>query len=300
MPTQALFLLLPWLLAALLCTLLLLFVLIAPLWRRDKGHWSQNPWVKYGARTVAVFGILSCLYALNIEPFWIETRTVFVESSKLRAPLRIVLLSDLHAEGDGLVAELCERIAPQKPDLIFIAGDFLDAPEGKPELQQAITCLATLAPLYGVLGNHDRSNTDLVGLPITLLDGDVLSLTTNGNQLLLGGSAFWGREEYRALQTLSRQEGFRIFLHHAPDRVEEAHAAQVDLYLAGHTHGGQIALPGYGALITFSTSGKRFEQGLHKLGDTNVFVSRGIGTTFFRARFGARPEISVIELRPSL
>jgi predicted MPP superfamily phosphohydrolase len=80
-----------------------------------------------------------------------------------------------------------------------------------------------------------------------------------------------------------------------PDAVQ----AKFDLYLAGHTHGGQIALPFYGALITYSRFGKKYESGQFHEGETTLYVTRGIGFAHQpqpEARFMARPEVTVIDL----
>ena len=105
---------------------------------------------------------------------------------------------------------------------------------------------------------------------------------------------------------------FSIFLHHYPDLVEDlagqnarlaedGESRRVDLYLAGHTHGGQIALPFYGAIITLSEFGKKYESGMYKVADIVLYVNRGIGMDGGpspRARFFARPEITVFEIKP--
>jgi uncharacterized protein len=131
-----------------------------------------------------------------------------------------------------------------------------------------------------------------------VLDGEAVSLSPRGQALSLAGAAFWRDTDARALAALSAAPGYRLFLHHAPDRVYEAVRAGADLYLAGHTHGGQVALPLYGALVTFSTSGKEFEAGRYQRGDTAIYVTRGIGTSFLKLRFLARPEVAVIDLIP--
>jgi len=103
-------------------------------------------------------------------------------------------------------------------------------------------------------------------------------------------------------------EKFRVLLfdefrlYHYPDAIEEAAQHRIDLYCAGHTHGGQVALPFYGAIITLSKFGKKYESGLRRLEDTWLYVNRGIGMEGGpapRVRFCARPEITVIELSPA-
>jgi hypothetical protein len=83
--------------------------------------------------------------------------------------------------------------------------------------------------------------------------------------------------------------------------VESLEGLNVDLYLSGHTHGGQIALPLYGAIITLSKFGKKYESGMYTVGDTILYVNRGIGFEPRPAppiRFCARPEITVFDIAP--
>jgi uncharacterized protein len=96
-------------------------------------------------------------------------------------------------------------------------------------------------------------------------------------------------------------DAYSIFVYHYPDEIY-AVAGKVDLYCAGHTHGGQVALPLYGALLTLSRFGKRFEAGLYEVDGTQLYVNRGIGMEGSgapRVRFFARPEITVYEIGPS-
>ena len=90
-------------------------------------------------------------------------------------------------------------------------------------------------------------------------------------------------------------KGGASLLHHTPDLVEQVPSAA--LYLAGHTHGGQVSLPGFGALVTLSRYGKRFERGMSRVGATTVYVTPGIGVEpIVPVRFGVRPEVSLLLL----
>jgi predicted MPP superfamily phosphohydrolase len=98
------------------------------------------------------------------------------------------------------------------------------------------------------------------------------------------------------------KDKFSIFLYHYPDEIENVTPHGIDLYCAGHTHGGQIALPFYGALITLSKYGKRFEGGTYRVDNTWLNVNRGIGMEGGpapRVRFWATPEITVIDVLPN-
>ena len=101
----------------------------------------------------------------------------------------------------------------------------------------------------------------------------------------------------------SPNTGPRILLYHAPDLMVEASQHEVDLYLCGHTHGGQVRLPGYGAILTSSQLGKRYEMGLYRSGRTQMYVSRGVGLEGLsapRVRFLAPPEITLVTMHGNL
>jgi len=96
---------------------------------------------------------------------------------------------------------------------------------------------------------------------------------------------------------------FTLLLYHTPDLMPQAVRAGVDLYLCGHTHGGQIRLPLIGALVTSSRFWKRYEMGRYVEGNTTLYVNRGLGMEGFgapRARFLCPPEIALLELRGQL
>lgn len=93
-------------------------------------------------------------------------------------------------------------------------------------------------------------------------------------------------------------DAYKIFLYHYPDGIRAASAKGLDLFLAGHTHGGQIRLPFYGALVTASTLGKQFEYGHYVVGKTHMNVSSGIEMTGLPVRFLTPPEVAVIDVVP--
>jgi predicted MPP superfamily phosphohydrolase len=103
------------------------------------------------------------------------------------------------------------------------------------------------------------------------------------------------------LMTGVTREDYVLLIYHNPDQAYVASDLGVDLYLTGHTHGGQVRLPLYGALLTSSQFGKTFEQGSYSLGKMALYVNRGVGMegSFApRVRFLAPPEIAVIDLIP--
>jgi hypothetical protein len=135
------------------------------------------------------------------------------------------------------------------------------------------------------------------------LDDAVRRLALPGGDLYLVGIS----NDFRPAADRSLQarlagiptEAYTLLLYHTPDLIATAAAGGVDLYLAGHTHGGQIRLPLYGAIVTFSEYGKRYEAGRYTFGSTSLYVNRGLGMEgwiFPRVRFWCPPEVVQIEL----
>jgi predicted MPP superfamily phosphohydrolase len=161
--------------------------------------------------------------------------------------------------------------------------------------------LAKIAPLYGVGGNHDsRSGTRrdiFAGTNMVELSGEGRFLEIKGNQVWINGVSVDKEAAIQKNFSPPPKDTFSIFLYHYPTGVGLATKHNIDLFCTGHTHGGQVRLPLYGALITMSPLGKKYEYGLYKEGKTNVFVSRGVGMTALPIRFLAPPEIAVLDIR---
>jgi uncharacterized protein len=103
----------------------------------------------------------------------------------------------------------------------------------------------------------------------------------------------------RALLAQAPTDAFTLLLFHTPDLMPQAAALGVDLYFAGHTHGGQWRVPGFGAILTSSHYWKRYEAGHYREGTTHLYVSRGLGMEGFgapRARFFCPPEVVSVTL----
>jgi len=127
-------------------------------------------------------------------------------------------------------------------------------------------------------------------------------VTKRGETISISGLNFDRAGMWPELLADLPEDRFNILLYHMPDLIEDVNDLGVDLYLCGHTHGGQVALPWYGALITFSKFGKKYESGLYRVGETRLYVNRGLGFEPRPAppvRFCARPEIAVFDLVPA-
>lgn len=267
---------------------------------------------------LAFAGLLCFAYGYFVEPYWPEVTHVRVESAKLAGaerPIRIVHISDLHCDPRVRLEErLPDIIAAERPDVIVFTGDSLNSPAGLPVLRKLLPRLASIAPTFAVRGNWDTSywnREDLFGgTGVRELKKEAVEVDVAGTSLWVSGAAFASlyeppKGEQSGIESTLKSvppNAFTIFLYHTPDEILDVAATKrVDLYCAGHTHGGQVALPFYGALVTLSRFGKKYESGLHREGDTWLYVTRGIGMeggSAPRVRFFARPEVTVIELAP--
>jgi predicted MPP superfamily phosphohydrolase len=256
---------------------------------------------------LGITGILCVLYGWLIEPYWLSIEHVKLSSEKIPVSLsfRIVQISDLHCDPQPrLEKKLPQVIAAEKPDVIVFTGDALNSPEGLPNLRELMSKLSTIAPTYVVKGNWDcwffKDAERFSGTGVTELIKEPSLLTLKGCDVCVAGLPVCTHVKVSDVLKDVPAETYRIFLYHYPDFIEEMERNKVDLYLAGHTHGGQVALPFYGALVTCSKRGKQFESGLHKLGNTFEYTNRGIGMEGGRAprvRFLARPEVTVFDIQ---
>jgi hypothetical protein len=129
---------------------------------------------------------------------------------------------------------------------------------------------------------------------VTVCDHRVWLMGVNCTRDLARDSA-----QLRTLVASAPPGVYRVLLYHTPDLMPQAAALGVDLYLAGHTHGGQWRLPGFGAILTSSRCWKRYEAGHYQDGNTHLYVSRGLGMEGFgapRARFFCPPEVVALIL----
>ena len=219
--------------------------------------------------------------------------------------LSIAHLSDLHMIGnltEAFFEEVVEATNDLEPDLICISGDILERTACLPWIPTTLGRLRARHGKYFVVGNHELRLPDvqplreaLVATGLTDLGGRSETLTIHGLEILLAGTELpW----FGAAPTLNFEPetlNFRILLPHSPDHLPFAKMNDFDLMLAGHTHGGQIRLPGLGALISPSWYGWRYASGLFHEPPTVMHVSRGISGKQ-PIRLNCPPEIALLVL----
>ncbi len=253
-----------------------------------------------------VVGCLFLLWAAAIEPRLLAIRHYQFSTPGLEN-IRMVLVSDLHlAPGEqSRLQKLAAEINRQRPDVVLVGGDLANGHRRRSSMPAAKIAagLSEIKAPYGifaVLGNHDAwyGNREMAAAlqqnQIKVLQNEGLVIKTAGGAFYLAGVEDFDTGHPDIERALARSEGPVILLSHSPD-VFPAVPPQVVLTLAGHTHGGQIYIPGIGAPVSSSVYGQRYIRGLIEEEGRRMLVTVGTGTSVLPLRFGSVPEIVVID-----
>jgi predicted MPP superfamily phosphohydrolase len=281
------------------------------------GAWAPAAWALVGLGAYHLALSVSATYACWIEPTRLGVTRITLSSTDLQGcpPLSVLQISDLHVERITKREErLLELVHELAPDVIVLTGDYLNISYTNDPLamQQARALLKQLHAPHGVFAITGSPSVDspalvrqlLEGLDIIWLRDQVRSLTWRGCPITIAGvecsyNLDLDENKLRHLLNGRRGSGFTLLLYHTPDVMPVAVQLGVDLYLAGHTHGGQLRLPWFGAMATASQYGKRYEMGLYREGGATLYVSRGVGLEGAgapRARFLCPPELVLFAL----
>ena len=216
--------------------------------------------------------------------------------------LRIGLMTDLHRSLTVPRADVDRAVSLmrlEQPDLIVLGGDYVTWQDRTyiDDVADALSPLAAPHGVYAILGNHDDERAMPAALAAqgfeVLVDART-HLEIAGEGLELVGLRFWTRRATDVIRVLAGTTGPAILLAHDPRRLIEAAALDLPVVLSGHTHGGQIILPGLGALAA-----RKFPiaSGLLIRENTSLFVSRGVGTVYIPFRLNCPPEIAILTLQ---
>jgi predicted MPP superfamily phosphohydrolase len=250
------------------------------------------------------------IYGFCIEPFKLTESHIEIQVPGLSHPVRIIQISDIHIERTTKrERSLPGYLKSLHPDMIVITGDLINKnPQALEAIRELVGKLNAPLGVYAVNGNNEtpqRLQLMLQGLDVRVLQNEAVRISELGSHFVLVGLNYveWSldKEELSFLIKQTQPDDFSLLIYHKPDLIYTASDLNVDLYLSGHTHGGQVRLPFYGALYTKSRYGKIFEMGLYQVGETTLFVSRGLGFTGGMAphiRFLSPPEIVTIDLIP--
>lgn len=263
---------------------------------------------------LALAGVVA--YARFVEPFWLRVRTVRVPLADLDPALegyRIAYMSDLHRDGNvplSLIERAVDKVNALQPDLIVLGGDYVRGrASAAHELTPVLSALYAPHGVYGVLGNHDcwtdhatvREALRQAGVRVLLNEG--VTLARGGAPLYLAGldDAWAGVPGLPAALAGAPRGAPIILVAHEPDLADTfiPQAAALDkpvaLQLSGHSHGGQVRLPGIGAPV-LPYLGRKYDRGLYLVEGAWLYTTTGVGFAGLPVRLGCRPEVVEIIL----
>ncbi|XCN72540.1 MAG: metallophosphoesterase [Candidatus Electrothrix aestuarii] len=259
---------------------------------------TRRRFLRLGLYALAPYG-LALGDGFFIERQWLSIKHLVLSDTPT---CRIAHFTDVHHKGDiAYFNKVIATINSLQPDIVCFTGDLI---EKASYLEEAIRCLEGIqAPLYGIPGNHDDwSGISYDSLKTCfeatggawLLDQEVLAADGKVAITCSAGQTFRAPSPVQKGKQREEAAVKRILLHHYPasaDTIEQ----QFDLILAGHSHGGQVRLPFYGA-ITVPYGVEKYEKGLFQTQAGPLFVNAGIGYWALPVRILCRPEIALIEI----
>lgn len=223
------------------------------------------------------------------------------------AGCKILFITDMHLGRIECLAERITSIAGQvEYDYCILGGDYsfgFDVTNEvmKQQLCKVIELLVEKSQVFGILGNHDEYQIAEVldGFSVNMLINEHVCLEREGDKIYLAGvddCYFFHAAELEEAAVGIPDDAFKIMLSHSPDLYKQAAQAGYSLYLAGHTHGGQICLPGEIAVITHAHVPRNMIKGRWKYNSMEGYTSCGSGISLVPARFFCQPEVVVLTL----
>jgi len=266
------------------------------------------------------YGFAALILAATVSAYaiWnsykIRTAEIEVGIKGLNQEVKAMHLTDIHLghfRGEGFLQRIVELTKEQQVDMVLITGDLFD---GKIRLyDESLEPLKRLnIPVYFVAGNHDRySGVDQVknklqATGVKVLENEVVSLAEFqiiGLAHMLADTVTYDMhtsDEYATIKSVlaglqTEADKPTILLHHSPDGIQYANEKGVDLYLAGHTHGGQLFPINYLGELLYT-----YNKGLFNYKGTKIYVSQGAGTFGPPMRFGTNSEITLVRFIPEI
>ncbi|MEM7333469.1 MAG: metallophosphoesterase [Chloroflexota bacterium] len=271
---------------------------------------------------VQLLATAALIYGAVIEPHNLQLSEFVIFSDRLPLqtdPIKILQITDLHIERwtrrESKVLQIVKNV---KPDVIIVTGDYVNTsynedPETHALVRRLLSQLKAPYGVFATLGSPPVDLRDQVlpifdGLNIKLLRHDIELLEfENGGRLAVLGmdcTHHLPTDEARLARLVSRapHDVPQLFVFHSPEMMPQATAHGIDLYMCGHTHGGQVRVPIIGPLLTSSQLGRQYVMGMYKEWRTHLYVSRGIGLEGMsapRVRFLCPPEMTLMVIMPS-
>ncbi len=244
----------------------------------------------------------------------LQTTHYTIDSPKLDAQVKLVVISDLHSSTFGKNQEqLVSAIKKQSPDLILMTGDIIDASRNPEPVKILLSEIKNLCPIYYIYGNHEQhagrkpsAKALLESYGVKVMEELYAEENINGQKIHICGlrdpqdkvapDTWQGGLKYLSDQV--EDDAYTILLSHRPTFVEYYKQTNFDLIVTGHAHGGQWRIPFINKGIYTSDEGffPKYYEGLHDLGTPKMVISRGLAKEEL-PRFNNRPELVVITLK---
>lgn len=252
-----------------------------------------------------LFGVILLLYGVWVEPKRLEVNHFKINlSPNSKVKIKAIFMADFHAGTNKSKAwydRVLEKVKDINPDMLLVGGDLVTARASDLRKLEKLSELDCQYGKYFVLGNHDYLDNPKA-VAKKMLDWGFMDLTNSnltmrcqGLDLRLAGTddCVFGKKENIPSPACASP---LILLSHEPDVLMDLVEGQADLVLCGHNHGGQVRLPGFGALFVPSKLGRRVDAGLKVVNGIPTYLTTGLGEVLCRARLFCPPEIVVLEI----
>ncbi len=260
---------------------------------------------------IIIFLLLICIY-IQFE----RSKDFDVTQKNLYFPdlpdkfngLKIIHLSDLHVSKYGKREEKIRHIIKEeKPDIIFITGDFVSNSWGITPCLKTIDGIEAPLGVWAVWGNNDnglkakvkrlKEGLDRAGIKILTNENTLIKLKDSKIRLIGVDDPHRKKDNLKLAMEGTSEEEFKILLAHSPVIIKKAADMGINLVLAGHTHGGQIRFPFLGAIYNHTWDLFRYSAGMFRVKSTTMYVSRGLGMSVIPIRFLCNAEFIIFTLK---
>ena len=266
---------------------------------------TSNMIIVAPSKALLLLAAIVVTYSTLVEPVWLDIDEYSLSSDNATAPITLLHLSDLHLRQFGRRERaVITAVTAAKPDVVVLSGDVIDQSSALPVLEQFLAALPATQTV-AVLGNWEHwAGVDLAELAATYTEHKATLLVNANLAFNVRGRSvqITGLDDDTAGQpslpppSESLPAELTILAQHSPDWFtrQDLGSRGYTLCLAGHTHGGQVAL--FGRSLWRPQGSGRFIAGTYQLPGCLLHVSRGVGTSILPIRFGARPQITVFTL----
>lgn len=264
---------------------------------------------------LAAAAIVLGTYGTHVEPFWLRVDQLDVPVATAGdRPVRIGVLADIQTDAAGPhERDAVRAVLDADPDIVLVAGDLFQgddeafAREGPAirDLLREVRAPHGAFVVEGDVDRYDRLEWLLDGTDLQRLDDEVVVVEVDGQRVRIGGNRIrWDTSDAAAMRAelaSAPDDDLVILLAHRPDAVLDLPpGSAVDLTVAGHTHGGQVVIPGFGPPVTFTDVPRHVARGgLHDVGGNLLYVSSGVGVERAgapRLRLLSRPSVGILDL----